>query len=120
MTVADVLLLALGTFLLAMSALRALQTQTGDVFDGFWSWVPYVIVLVALGVVAALAGGPVDEYDGEAENARGDDLSIGGVATGILADDDVDAMLPQQVHLRLDGEGAASKQVVDARCVHWR
>jgi hypothetical protein len=50
-----VALLTLGTFFLAMSALRALQTQTGDVFDGFWSWVPYVIVLVGLGALMALA-----------------------------------------------------------------
>lgn len=77
-------------------------------------------ILDRLGVVAALAGGPLDEYDGEAENARGDDLSVGGVATGILADDDIDALLPQQVHFRLDGEGAAGKQILHARCLHRR
>ncbi len=48
-------LLTLGTFLLAMSALRALQTMTGDVFDGFWSWVPYVIVVVGLAAVIGVA-----------------------------------------------------------------
>ena len=50
-----VVLLLLGTLFLALSALRALQTQTGDVFDGGWSWVPYVIVLLALTGVAAFA-----------------------------------------------------------------
>jgi hypothetical protein len=50
-----VVLLLLGTLFLSLSALRALQTQTGDVFDGFWSWVPYVIVLLALVGVAAIA-----------------------------------------------------------------
>lgn len=50
-----VVLLSLGTLFLALSALRALQTQTGDVFDGFWSWVPYLIVLVVLAALAAFA-----------------------------------------------------------------
>jgi hypothetical protein len=50
-----VVLLLLGTLFLSLSALRALQTQTGDVFDGFWSWVPYVIVLLVLSGLAALS-----------------------------------------------------------------
>ena len=37
---AGMALLTLGTFFLAMSLLRALQTMIGGVFDGFWSWVP--------------------------------------------------------------------------------
>jgi hypothetical protein len=52
---AGISLLTLGTLFLAMSALRALQTMTGDVFDGFWSWVPYVIVIIGLGAVIAIA-----------------------------------------------------------------
>lgn len=48
-------LLTLGTILLALSALRALQTETGSVFEGFWSWVPYVIVLVVLLGLVGLA-----------------------------------------------------------------
>jgi len=48
-------LLTLGTFLLGLSLLRFLQTMTGDVFDGFWSWVPYIIVLVVLSGLIALA-----------------------------------------------------------------
>ena len=38
-----------------MSALRALQTQTGEVFTGWRSALPYLIVLIAVGGVAALA-----------------------------------------------------------------
>ena len=50
---AGVALLTLGTFFLAMSLLRFLQTMLGGFFDGTWSWVPYVIVIVCLiGVIA--------------------------------------------------------------------
>ena len=46
---AGMALLTLGTFFLGMSLLRFLQTMVGGVFDGFWSWVPYVIVMVVFG-----------------------------------------------------------------------
>lgn len=49
------MLLGLGVFFLGLSGLRALQTET-DVFEGTWSWVPYLIVALALVLVAALAG----------------------------------------------------------------
>ncbi len=38
------LLMAIGVFFLALSGLRALQTETGDTFHGSWSWAPYFIV----------------------------------------------------------------------------
>jgi membrane protein DedA with SNARE-associated domain len=41
-------LLGSGVILLSVSALRALQTETGDMFDGDWSWVPYLIVTAVL------------------------------------------------------------------------
>jgi hypothetical protein len=41
-------LLGFGVILLAVSGLRALQTETGDTFDGDWSWVPYLIVTAVL------------------------------------------------------------------------
>lgn len=41
-------LLGIGIFFLAMSGLRALQTETGSTFTGSWSWAPYAIVVVAL------------------------------------------------------------------------
>jgi hypothetical protein len=46
-------LLSLGVFFLSLSALRALQTETGDVFTGVWSSIPYLIVFVALLALAA-------------------------------------------------------------------
>jgi hypothetical protein len=41
------ILMGLGVVFLAMALLRALQT-TSDVFDGNWSFVPYLIVVVVL------------------------------------------------------------------------
>jgi len=58
---AGMALLTLGTFFLAMSLLRFLQTMLGGFFDGFWSWVPYVIVVVLLGGVIALAIKRIDK-----------------------------------------------------------
>jgi predicted cobalt transporter CbtA len=49
-------LLGIGVILLGVGLLRALQTETGDTFDGRWSWAPYVLTLLACGVVAGLAG----------------------------------------------------------------
>lgn len=45
---------SLGVILLLTGLLRALQTETGT-FDGTWSFVPYLIVLVVAGLVIALA-----------------------------------------------------------------
>lgn len=56
--IATMILLGIGSILLAIGALRALQTQTGSTFTGNLSWAPYGIVLagavVVLGVVGAL------------------------------------------------------------------
>ena len=46
--------LVVGVLLLLLSALRALQTETGTAFAGSRSWIPYLIVVVALGGVIAL------------------------------------------------------------------
>lgn len=48
-------LLALGLFFLGMSALRVLQTKTGDVFDHWRSALPYLIVSIAVGAAAVIA-----------------------------------------------------------------
>jgi hypothetical protein len=48
-------LLGTGIFFLAVGALRALQTQTDTALTGNWSWVPYLVVVVALGVLAGIA-----------------------------------------------------------------
>ena len=53
--VGGMVVITLGGFMLGLSALRALQTQTGDVFSGFWSWVPYLIVALVFGGLVALA-----------------------------------------------------------------
>lgn len=54
----SMLLIGLGMVLLAIGALRALQTETGSTFTGNLSWAPYGIVLagalVVLGVVGIL------------------------------------------------------------------
>jgi hypothetical protein len=42
------LLLGFGVVFLGMAGLRALQEETGDTFSGDWSWVPYLIMFVAL------------------------------------------------------------------------
>jgi hypothetical protein len=52
--VAGSLLMGTGVLLLALGCLRLLQTETGDTFAGDWSWVPYIIVFVALLVGAAI------------------------------------------------------------------
>jgi hypothetical protein len=48
------LLLGFGVLFMGMAGLRALQTETGDTFSGDWSWVPYLIMFVALLLGAAL------------------------------------------------------------------
>lgn len=45
------LLLVIGSILLLLGALRALQTETGSVFSGNLSWLPYLIV-IGLSVLA--------------------------------------------------------------------
>lgn len=47
-------LLSLGLVMLLLGGLRALQTETGDTFDGSWSWAPYLIALVGVGAIIAL------------------------------------------------------------------
>jgi Putative Actinobacterial Holin-X, holin superfamily III len=48
-------LLGAGVFFLAMAVLRALQTQTGDAFADWRSFIPYLIVVVLLSIVAGFA-----------------------------------------------------------------
>ncbi len=53
--VAGSFMVGLGVVLLGIGLLRALQTETGDTFDGGWSWAPYLLTLVACGAVAGVA-----------------------------------------------------------------
>ena len=50
---AGALLGSLGAVLLLLGTLRLLQTETGDTFDGNWTFVPYVVVLAVSGAIAA-------------------------------------------------------------------
>ena len=52
---AGALIGSIGVILLMLAGLRALQTETGDTFDGSWSVVPYAIVLVVAVLVVAWA-----------------------------------------------------------------
>lgn len=48
------LMLGFGVVFLGVAGLRALQDETGDTFSGDWSWVPYLIMFVALLLGATL------------------------------------------------------------------
>ena len=52
---AGALLGGVGVIVLLLAGLRALQTETGSTFTGNLSWIPYLIVLVVAGALAAFA-----------------------------------------------------------------
>jgi hypothetical protein len=52
---AGALLVGIGSSLVALALLRFLQTETGTVFDGHLSFVPYLVVAAACAVVIAIA-----------------------------------------------------------------
>jgi len=43
-------LVAIGIIMLSLAGLRALQSETGSTFTGSLTWVPYLIVIAALGL----------------------------------------------------------------------
>lgn len=55
--------MSIGVVLLVVGLLRLLQDVGDDVFYGFWSIVPYLIVLVVCGLVVALALSRVQATD---------------------------------------------------------
>lgn len=55
MGIAGALMLGIGFVLLLLALLRVLQEEAGGVFDGNWSFVPYLITLVAALLVIAIA-----------------------------------------------------------------
>ena len=59
---AGAVVLGIGLVLLALSLLRALQTEADTTFDGDWSWAPYGITLVACAVAAALAARAIGSH----------------------------------------------------------
>jgi hypothetical protein len=46
----------LSAVFLSLSVLRVLQTETGDAFDGNWSFVPYLVTLAAVVFALAIIG----------------------------------------------------------------
>ena len=52
--VGGAILLGLGSVLLGLSGLRALQTETGSSFTGNLSWIPYGIVALSAVLLAGL------------------------------------------------------------------
>jgi hypothetical protein len=63
--------LGIGSVLLLLAGLRALQTETGDAFDGNWSVMPYVIVFFGAVIIAALAGRAIGAEKRRSERASG-------------------------------------------------
>lgn len=49
------LLVGIGVVLLLLGGLRALQEEATSTFDGNWSWAPYLLTLVAAGIIIGLA-----------------------------------------------------------------
>ncbi len=47
-------LIGLGFLLVGVGLLRAIQAEAGEHLEGNWSWVPYLIVVVFLGLVIGL------------------------------------------------------------------
>lgn len=64
-------LITLGIFLLGMAVLRSMQSMTGDLFTGFWSWVPYLVVVLGFSGVIAFA---ISRVSRELDHPRGGDL----------------------------------------------
>jgi ascorbate-specific PTS system EIIC-type component UlaA len=53
--IAGSLAFGIGSVIMLLGGLRALQTETGSAFQGNWSWAPYGITAVGCAVVIALA-----------------------------------------------------------------
>jgi predicted cobalt transporter CbtA len=49
------LLVGIGVVLLLLGGLRALQEEATSTFDVNWSWAPYLLTLVAAGIIIGLA-----------------------------------------------------------------
>ncbi len=72
------------------------------------------------GAMPVIARRPLDEHDGQAENARGDDLAVSGLAAGILADDNLDPVFAKKSDLVFHRERTAGQQVFDLRRIERR
>lgn len=65
------ILLAAGLLLLVLSALRALQTETGDRFTGDWSFAPYLITFAGCVVVTVLSVRAIGAAKRRSRKAKG-------------------------------------------------
>jgi len=62
--------LAVGLSLGLLGLLRLLQTETGEWFDGNWSWVPYLITLVAAVIVLLIVVSRIKKPTLDKEGSR--------------------------------------------------
>ncbi|MFP5327526.1 MAG: hypothetical protein ACLGHT_08595 [Acidimicrobiia bacterium] len=53
--VAGSIFVSIGLVLLVLAGLRALQTETGETFEGNWTWAPYFITLVGCAFIIGLS-----------------------------------------------------------------
>lgn len=60
----------IGSVMLILALLRALQSETGSAFDGNWSVAPYVIVFFAAVLIAMLAVRAIGAEKRRSERAR--------------------------------------------------
>jgi hypothetical protein len=52
---AGAVLMGLGTILLSLAGLRALQMETGTALTGSWNWVPYAVAFVILALFSYIS-----------------------------------------------------------------
>jgi len=65
------ILLGIGFVTIVLAWLRFLQTETGDAFDGNWSFVPYIIVFLVAAAVAAWAASRISAAKPRDERKEG-------------------------------------------------
>lgn len=60
----------MGLVMIVLAILRAVQTQTGSALTGNWTFVPYLVVIIAGGILIGLLAmkikGPKDEHTANA------------------------------------------------------
>lgn len=61
--------LGIGSVLMLLALLRAIQTETGDALDGNLSFLPYVIVLIVAGAIAGAAASRIGAEKRKTEGA---------------------------------------------------
>jgi hypothetical protein len=68
--VAGSLMLAIGLTLWVIAGLRALQEETGSMFTGHLTWLPYLLTLVGTALVIGAAGYAVNAEKRSAERRK--------------------------------------------------